>query len=99
MLTESQKQILSNNLALNGPDVQTIKFIEECAEAIAILSKREAEGKIDYEGIYKELADVMVTLYQVILIYGRPQVTKALNCVIDDLKRKNTRGYHHVDRS
>lgn len=64
-----KSEILKKAIATYGKEAQTLMFFEETAELEKELCKN-ARGKDNTKEITEELADVLIMLEQIIIMYG-----------------------------
>ena len=64
-----------------GPSAQTSKAVEELIELSEVLIKDMNKGDLDRNGLYEEMADVLIMIGQLKIIYNID--TAALQQVID----------------
>lgn len=72
------------------PEHQKKKAIEEMGELITELS-REQDGRTTPKKVITEIADVLVTVRQLAIIYG-------MEAVMDEIRRKERRLMRRIDK-
>ena len=70
-----------------GVDPQINQFIEEAAEAIEAVSHHR-RGKCDFDDVCGELADLLITLTQMRIVYGIDRFDRVLAEKLDSLETK-----------
>lgn len=92
----TKEQIKTCNCIANhyGKSHQTVKFVEECAEAITAVQKLQqvdnAENCVEaYDNLLEEIADVRIMVEQMIQLHSE----LAINAIID---RKLKRQLHRM---
>lgn len=73
-----------------GPEHQKRKAIEEMGELITAL-EREQDGRVTPKEIITEIADVLLTVRQLMVIYGIPDCAK-------EFERKQRRLLRRMDK-
>jgi NTP pyrophosphatase (non-canonical NTP hydrolase) len=86
-MTEKQIEILHNAIQTFGKQSQVDKAIEEMAELTKeLLKERQNNGSAEH--IMEELADVLIMMYQLMMIFG---ITDYDHCVDYKIKRLERR--------
>ena len=70
-----------------GVDPQINQFIEEAAEAIEAVSHHR-RGKCDFDDVCGELADLLIMLTQMRIMYGADRFDRVLDEKLDSLEAK-----------
>jgi len=69
-MNEQIKQIIADFTKYKGKDYQILCAVEEMAELTKALMKNINRQKDNVEDIFEELADVVITLEEIKIIYG-----------------------------
>ena len=87
MFTSEQKQTLVHAINHFGVEHQTKQALQEMGELIVELERRDTE-RFDRDHVVEEIADVIVTIGQLRIIYGAERVDKIIDQKLDRLEWK-----------
>lgn len=88
LLNEKQARLLEETVEKFGHERQVDKAIEEMGElAQALLKDRYAEDDAFTDNVYEELADVFITLNELMFIYPHQKLSKKVNEKLERLEK------------
>lgn len=86
-MTQEQKDVCRKALLTYGKESQINMCIEECAELIDALCKHMRERN-DFRDVCTEIADVMICVAQMAMVFGEKEVEKQIEYKIERLKER-----------
>ena len=88
LLNEKQARLIEETVEKFGHERQVDKAIEEMAELTqALLKDRYAEDDAFTDNVYEELADVLITLHELFVIYPHPKFVDKFNEKLERLDK------------
>lgn len=88
LLNEKQARLLEETVEKFGHERQVDKAIEEMGELTqALLKDRYAEDDAFTDNVYEELADVLITLHELLVIYPHPKFVDKFNKKLERLEK------------
>lgn len=86
-MTEREKHILSKAVSAWGIVAQTDLAIEEMGELIVAINHYR-RGRVGIEAVQEEIADVIIAMNQMKMMYGASGVEAIFNQKIERLERR-----------
>lgn len=86
-MTERVKHILSKAVAKWGVDAQTNLAIEEMGELIVAINHYR-RFRVEIDAVQEEIADVLIAMHQMTMMYGANGVEDIFNQKIERLERR-----------
>ena len=81
------EQILEKAISKYGIDAQTNLAIEEIGELIVAINHYR-RGRVGMEAVQEEIADVMIAMRQLAMIYGKEGVSDFIKRKIERLEKR-----------